>query len=354
MYSGDTIIAAPPVVNSDVTRVEPGTRSLFIDVTGTNPKVVAQTLDIIVTALGEREGAYIGKVRLEGNTPWSETPLLTEKRITVNLEDATKWLGVRLTSDEAAKLLESMRFKVERARDGELEVLVPPFRVDVMGPVDLYEDMAMAIGYDKIVSGWPGKRHGGEILWEHRVARAVRELAVGLSFTEVMQLMLTSPHYVESAGFKPVAVEVLNPVQVEYSVLRPSILVTLLQAAAFNQHRRKPIKLFEVGHVVYLEEGEPRDELRAGFIVLDEEASFEDVQAPVYSILEILGVRFKAEPGRHPMLMEGRTSTLKIEGEVLGWIGEVRPEVLEAYGLEYPVAASEISLEVLGRWKSRT
>ncbi len=355
LFSGDIVIAAPPVINSDVTRVEPGTRSLFIDVTGTSPEAVAQTLDIIVTALAERPGAYVGRVSLEGRAPWQSTPLLAEKLVEVDVGRASKWLGIKLGAAEAAELLERMRFRVEGVEDGTVKVVVPPFRADVMGEVDLYEDMAIAVGYDNIVSGFKGKYHGGDILWEHKVARAFRELAVGLGFTEVAQLILTSPEAVEASGMKELAVEVLNPVQREYSVLRPSILVTLLQAAAYNQYRRKPLKIFEVGHVVYLEEGEPRDELRAGMLVLDEEVSLEEIQAPLYSIMEVLGVKFRALKAEHPLFMEGRTARLVTSGgEVLGWLGEVKPEVLEALGIEYPVAAAEVSLEVLSRWSSRT
>jgi phenylalanyl-tRNA synthetase beta chain len=353
LYAGGEVIAAPPVINADVTRVEPGTKHLFIDVTGTSQRVVAQTLDIIVSNLAERPGAYVGYVAVEGRSPWSRTPLLEERRMTVTVDGVSRWLGVRLSEAEVAEKLEAMRHSAKPLGGGRVEVIVPPYRVDVMREVDLYEDIAIAVGYENILSGWPGKLHGGEILWEHKVARAVRELAVGLGFTEVMQLILTSPEAVEASGFKGVSVEVLNPVQAEYSVLRPSLLVTLLQAAAHNQHKKKPVKIFEVGHVVYLDEGEPRDELRAAFAVLDEEASFENIQAPIYSMLEVLGVEFSVEPASHPMLMEGRAARLTVQGETLGWLGEVKPEVLEAYKIEYPVAAAELSLEVLARWKSR-
>ncbi|WP_131159414.1 phenylalanine--tRNA ligase subunit beta [Aeropyrum pernix] len=354
LLSGGEVIAAPPVINSEITRVEPGTRDLFIDVTGTSAELVAKTLDIIVASLAEREGARVGRVRLEGpGAVWASTPLLSEAAARLDPGTVSKALGVNLTPEEAALHLRRMRHNASPA-GGLVNVRVPPFRVDILGEVDLVEDIAISIGYEALGPRWPGKFHGGSLRWETHVYRAVKDLLVGLGFTEVLQLVLTSPRLVEAAGFSSVAVEVLNPVQQEYSVLRPTLLITLLQTLRENQHRRKPVKVFEAGSAVYLEDGEPRDEEKLALGVLDEEAGFEDVQAPLYAVLRIMGVDFEVEEASHPVFMEGRTAVVKVGGERLGYIGEVKPEVLEAFGLEYPVAAAEISLEVLARWTSRT
>jgi len=355
LYSGDTVIAMPPVINSDVTRVEPGTRHLFIDVTGTSPEAVIETLDVIVYTLAERPGASVGRVRIEGAAPWSVTPLGRVKKYEVSLDSLNAWLGTTLDAEAAAGLLERMRHVASPTGGGGVRVEVPPFRVDVLGEVDLYEDVAIAIGYHEIGPRRPGKRHGGSLTWETRLARASRDILVGLGFTEVLQLILTSPGLVEAAGFKEEAVEVLNPVQLEYSVLRPTMLIPVLQTLKFNQHRNKPVKVFEVGNVVRKRGGSIEEDLVLALGVLDEEASFEVVQAPLYSLLQLLGVEFAAEPGEAPGLMEGRTAILRLpDGSQLGRIGEVHPALLEAMGIEYPVAYGEVSLGVLARWKSRT
>ena len=353
LYSGDKVIAAPPVINSQITRVEDGTKHLIIDVTGVSERVVTQVLDVIVSTLTERRDAYVGRVSVEGEAPWSSTPLLEEKSLKFSLEEASRWLGVEFNEEDAVRLLGSMRLKARALGGGLIEVVIPPYRVDVLGKVDVFEDLAIAVGYEELGPRWPGKMHGGSLQWETYTVRALKELLVGLGFTEVMQLTLTSPELVEASGFKEIAVEVLNPVQREYSVLRPSLLISLLQALAANQYKKKPVKLFEVGSIVYLEGGEPRDEVRLALAVLDDEASFEDVQAPLYGVLEVLGVEFKPRGASHPMLMDGRTALLEVEGETLAWLGEVKPEILEAFGLEHPVAAAEVSIEVLSRWRSR-
>lgn len=354
LYSGDTVIAMPPVINSDVTRVEPGTRHLFIDVTGTSPDAVAETLDVIVYTLSERPGASIGRVSLEGAAPWSATPLGRVRRFTVSLERLNSWLGTSLDAEAAVALLERMRHRASPA-GAAVEVEVPPFRVDVISDVDIYEDAAIAIGYHEMGPRKPGKKHGGALTWETRLARASRDILVGLGFTEVLQLILTSPSLVEAAGLKSEAVEVLNPVQQEYSVLRPTMLIPLLQTLKFNQHRNKPVKVFEIGNVVRRRDGIIEEDLVLAMGVLDDEASFEVVQAPLYSLLQILGVEFSAEPGEAPGLMPGRTAVLRLpDGSELARLGEVHPALLESIGIEYPVAYAEVSLGVLARWRSRT
>ncbi|MCE4603522.1 MAG: phenylalanine--tRNA ligase subunit beta [Aeropyrum sp.] len=355
LVSGGEVIAAPPVINSEVTRVEPGTRDLFIDVTGTRPDAVAKTLDIIVSNLAERRGARVGKVSIEGpGAVWSRTPLLEEGSFELSVGDVERVLGVSYSVEEVSTHLERMRHRATPRDDRVVDVRVPPFRADVIGVIDLIEDVAISVGYEALGPRWPGKFHGGSLSWETRVYRGVRDLLVGLGFTETVQLILTSPRMVEIAGMKDYSVEVLNPVQQEYSVLRPTLLLTILLTLKENQHRKKPVRIFEAGQAVYLDGGTPKDDLRLALAVLSDEAGFEDVQAPLYSILDILGVDYSVDEARHPMMMEGRTAILKSGGEVLGLLGEVRPEVLEAVGIEYPVAAAEISLEVLSRWTSRT
>ncbi|MMZ65387.1 phenylalanyl-tRNA synthetase subunit beta [compost metagenome] len=155
---------------------------------------------------------------------------------------------------------------------------------------------------------------------------------------------------VEAAGLSKQAVRIENPVQEEYSVLRPSIAVTLLQVLAANQHAEKPIRVFEVGEVVYKTEEGVFEDLRMGLAVMDNSVSFEDVQAPVYSILRILGVDFKAEPLESTLFLEGRAARLvnPLVGEI-AWLGDANPSVLARLGFRYPVALAEISLNAVSR-----
>lgn len=354
LYSGDEIIALPPVINSNITRIEPGTRSLFIDVTGTHKETVEKVLDIIVTALAERPGAYIGKVLVEDPHSHWWTPKLSGKRMELSREEVSGTLGVTLSLDSIIDALERTLHNARKESEDSVIVEVAPFRVDILRNIDLIEDIAIALGYESLGYNKPIVEGPGKLLTETRISRVVRDLAIGLGFTEVTQLTLTSPKLLDATGFKD-RVEVLNPVQYEYSVLRPSLIPSLLSVAAGNLHAKKPVKAFEIGVVV--EPGlPPRDRMRMGLMIMDDEVGYEDIQAAVYSILRILDVEFTVEPYSHPVFIEGRSARIILPGMgAAGVLGEVSPEVLQRLEISFPVAVAELDLEVLSEWwRSKT
>lgn len=360
LIAGDEIIAVPPVINSDITRVEPGTRDLFIDVTGTDRATVLNVLEVIVAGLAERPGARVGLVAVRAPGFEGETPRLQTRILELKSSWASRVLGVEVGAGELARLLERARHNASAGEDGDtVRVEVPPYRVDVLAPIDLVEDAAMMMGYEALIPEPPRLRTRGGLDGLTMLSRTLRLLAVGLGFTEVMQLVLTSPRAVEALGAADRVLAVANPVQAEYSVVRPCIAVSLLQFLAENQHAAKPVKVFEIGEVAWREGGDVVEEHRAGLAFMSDEASFEDIQGPLYSILRILGEPFEPEEARIPWAIPGRAAVLRrpSDGGVIAWLGEVHPRVLESMGIEYPVALAELSLSELagglGRFRTR-
>jgi len=342
IFSDNEIITMPPVLNSDITKLEVGTRSIFIDVTSTDLQVAEATLNIIVSNLVERPGAYVGIVDVIA--PWGGPyPRLKPKIVRLRSVDVNRVLGSSLSDVEVEELLKRMGYNV-RIEGEILEIEVPPYRVDVEGVVDVAEDIAIAVGYERLnPTLWqPGMR--GEYHGLTRLSRSIRLILVGLGFTEVMRLSLTSPQLLETLGLRGEALEVLNPVQVEYSVLRPAIVASLLDLLTGNKHSPKPVKVFEIGPIVARVEGGVVEDERLGLAVMDDEVSYEDIQAPVYYMLRALGVNFTVRPATTPYTINGRTGEVVVGGVKLGILGEVKPEVLEKLKLEYPVAVAEISL----------
>ncbi|MEM4865993.1 MAG: hypothetical protein QXY09_05845, partial [Acidilobaceae archaeon] len=93
--------------------------------------------------------------------------------------------------------------------------------------------------------------------------------------------------------------------------------------------------------------GSVREDFRFALGILDYSVGYEDIQAVVYSLIRILGLNFYVEPSRLSFLIKGRQASIMCNGLELGWMGEVRPEVLETLGLEYPIALAELSLRSL-------
>jgi phenylalanyl-tRNA synthetase beta chain len=341
------VIAMPPVINSDLTRVEPGTKDLLVDVTGPDKATVLKLLDVIVTDLAERKGAMIGRVRIETQDGVVNTPNLQEDQMILSHKYTNDVLGINIDPKDQVMLLERMRYKAEY--NGEsINTVIPPYRVDVISPIDLVEDIAIALGYDSIPrkSGWPSLR--GHLTPLTLFSRVVREVLVGAGYTEVVQLVLTGPSAIKNYWSKDELVEIGNPVMVEYSILRPSLIPGLLQVAKSNLSASKPVRAFEIGPIVKRNSGAIEEKTSLGILYMDDEASYEQLQAVVYKLFRIIGVEPIVKPGFHPLLVEGRTGEIRSpSGSYIGVIGEVKPQVLLDYGIDYPAIIGEVDLEEL-------
>jgi phenylalanyl-tRNA synthetase beta chain len=117
-----------------------------------------------------------------------------------------------------------------------------------------------------------------------------------------------------------------------------------------NKHHPYPQSLYEVDDVVLLDEGTDigaRSERRLVVVQCHAKASFSDIKATMNAILENLEVKTEVEAGGWDCFIDGRRLVAKVNGEPLCWAGEVRPESLETWGLEMPVAALEMNVDLL-------
>ncbi len=345
IFAGSELISLPPVINSDITRLEPGTKNLLIDVTGTDLETVLATMDIIASNLAER-GATIGRVRVEGLEEASYTPVLRTEKMVLDTDFASRWLGFRVTPSEAAEHLERMRLGARVLDEARVEAVIPPYRIDVLHPVDLVEDIAISIGYDRIEPKPLELRTRSKPLPRWRLADAARDLMVGMGFQEVLTFMLANPGDLERMRLAEDQILLENPITAELGGLRRLLLQQLLRLAAENQHVDMPLKVFEVGDVVAPDPGEEtgaRTEFHVAALVMSPRTGYEEVQAYLYALLRNLGVGFRIMEAEHPTFMEGRVARVVFEGGE-GFVGEIHPEVLENFGIKYPAAGFEVDI----------
>jgi len=137
-----------------------------------------------------------------------------------------------------------------------------------------------------------------------------------------------------------------------YNVLRDRLLPSLMEVLSTNKHHPYPQSVYEVDDVILLDPTQDtgaRSARRLAVALCHARASFSEVKAAMLSILENLEVKAEVEEGGWDCFIEGRRLIASLSGETLCWAGEVRPESLEAWGLEMPVAALEIDVDLL--WK---
>ena len=344
------VLSMPPIINSEHTRIDETTDSIFVDVTATDWIAMNEVLNILVTTFSDR-GAEIYKVANRYPDRAVETPDLSPRMMELETAYVNKLLGVDLTDGQVTLYLKQMGHGVETR--SPLRVLIPCYRTDVMHPTDLVEDVAIAYGYDKFVPEIPAiASPAGEDPLEV-FCRGLRNFLIGFGFLETKTFMMTNKRNLfERMGLpiEPVA-ETENPKTVEYTVLRNRLLPSLMDVLSINKHHPHPQNLFEVDDVILLdgrEETGARTAKRLAVALCHARANFSEVKSVMNSILGNLGLTpVEIEPTDLPCFIEGRRLVAKVDGRPICWAGELKPEALDRWVLEMPVAGLEIDVDTL-------
>ncbi|HDI74270.1 MAG TPA: phenylalanine--tRNA ligase subunit beta [Candidatus Korarchaeota archaeon] len=346
--SRDEVLSLPPIINSELTRLTPGVRDLFIDVTGTDLRAISYTLEIIASALAER-GGEIHTLEVKYPDMTIETPQPKSSEMVVSENFIRKMVGIPLTSEEIVHQLRRARLDAE-SLEGRIKVLIPGFRADFLHPVDVAEEVATTYGLNNLGYELPqnvmtvGKRHPRE-----KASALLRTLMVGLGYQEVLNYIMTSRQFLFSSvgrEERPV-VEVANPVSESYSVLRDSLIPGLLHFLAANTHSRYPQKVFEIGDVVVVDESfetRARDERRLAAAYADYSVGFEDIYSHLRALADNAAMELSLEPHYEPPFLEGRCASILIDGIPVGVIGEINPDILLKLGITVPVAIFELRI----------
>ncbi|MEM2890281.1 MAG: phenylalanine--tRNA ligase subunit beta [Candidatus Hadarchaeum sp.] len=343
-----TVLSLPPIINSEDTRVTEKTDSLFIDVTGHDERVVNQALTIIMAGLGER-GFTLETVAVKYPKRRVTTPNLKPRKLNLNVGNAKKTIGIDLNPKQIAKLAMAMRYEVEMINGDQLSLLIPPYRCDIMHEIDIIEDIAIGYGYDKLEPRLPKVLTIGERAPIEKISEKARRVLTGLNFMEVMTYTLTSPKVnFNLMRLTGEAVEIANPISEEYTILRDSLIPSLLLVLKENRKNPLPHKIFEIGDVVLLDEKSEtgaRNVRRAASAVAGEGFGFTYMKAAAEAVLRELGIRWEVKASSHPSFIEGRVAEFLTEGKKIGVVGELHPEVIVGFELENPVSVFEIDLE---------
>lgn len=345
--SRGVVLSIPPIINSEDTRVTERTEELFIDVTGLDEHVVGRALTILMTGLAER-GFQLKSVLVKYPDRKTRTPNLTPLRRRLRVRDVNETIGLKLKPREIARIAERMRYGVTKISGDTLTLLIPPYRWDIMHEVDLVEDIAIGYGYDKLEPTLPSVLTTGGRAPIEKTSERARRVLTGLGFTEVMTYTLTNPRMnFELMRVREEAAEVANPVSEEYTIVRNSLLPSLLSALRENRRYPLPQRIFEVGDVVVLdveEETGARNVRRAAAAAVGSGMGFTYIKAVAEALLRELGLGWEVRPTYHPSFMDGRVAELLSGGKHLGLMGELHPEVILGFELEHPVAVFEVDL----------
>ena len=280
-------------------------------------------------------------------------------------------MGSDIPTDFVVGTLERLGCKVEGSIDAEvLEVVAPTFRPDLEREIDLYEEVLRLWGMDRIGSTLPGGRgRVGVRTEEQRIASLVNDTLRACGMNETMTYSFAEPSDIERLRMKADdlgdAVELLNPLNADQSVMRQSIVPGLLRSVAYNQSRGvKNVQLYEIGTVFFAAEGRKKPKERqkvagvmagamheAGWNRSEVAFDFFDGKGVLESIARELAlpkVRFRAFSAEEALhLQPGRAAEMMAAGAVIGWVGEIHPLAAGAFEANAPIVAFELDMAAL-------
>ncbi len=344
--AGGRVLSMPPIINSEETRVTSRTRNLFVDVTGPDKHAITKALAVIACSLADL-GAKVETVQVIYPDKTRETtPNLTPATRTISPDAVSRLLGFAVP--DIVQCLTRMRYDAT-AGDRGVRLAVPAYRSDIMHDCDIIEDVAIAYGYHNVRPRLvPTMTIGGPQAVEE-LSSICRRVMTGLGFLETMTLMLTNEqeHYTMLGLPVPASrCRVGNPASVEQTMMRGHLMSGQLATLRVNVTREMPQLIFEIGDCFDPDPGAEtgvRTERHLAASVAGPKAGFADVRAWCEALARELGLTVTFKPTEHPVFIPGRVAAVCGAGD-WGIVGEVRPAVLEAFGLTQPVAMFEVKL----------
>ncbi len=352
--SNDEVLSFPPVINGIITTVTDETKNLFLDLTGTDFKAVNLALNILATTLADM-GAKIESVKV--NYKDGEkiiTPNLTPEKWEIDINYLNEYIGLSLSSKEVIKCFNKIRFDAKQSnKKGYLDVWVPAYRGDIIHIVDFTEEFAIGYGYEKlpltIREGCIGEYHPIQSF-----SNKIRTIMIGAGYLEVLNFILSNSdrqyNYMRQEYIEKDHVQILNPVSKEYNTTRTTILPKLMETLLYNRSEEKPLRIFEVGDIILLDSSEEtgtKREVNVSAVSYHEFADFTEIKSTLDFIMTSLGFikEYEVKPSENPSYINGRYGDIYLKGIKIGEIGEIHPEVLLNFKLEFPVAALELNLQ---------
>lgn len=290
--------------------------------------------------------------------PWQPQPL------TLRSARCNAVLGLALSAERMRAHLEALGCECETSAEG-LRVTPPSWRHDLEREIDLIEEVVRLEGYEQVPQPDSARVPLGQRGNPRReLLERVRREAVGLGFRQVMSYSMTDPRQLERVLPERPVLQIRNPLSQEMSVLRPSLLPSLLETAVYNLNRRaEGQRLFELDrefhpdpacatgcreslHLALLLVGQLRPESWQGPA---EAYGFHDLKEVVLLLLSHLHLEGLRLLPYLDGVFSANSLAIERDGERLGVFGQLEPRLCERMGTEWPVFALDLDLESVAR-----
>ena len=326
------VMALIPVVNSAKTgKVDEKTTDIFIEVSGTELHTCKAALNILVCTFADM-GGEIYEVEMHYGKESFRSPNLRPKPVGLDRKDVKRVLGVDLSEKEIAAHLAKMGYEYLKGR-----ALVPAYRADVLGAIDIIEDIAIAYGYNNFKPTIPDFFFAGRLIRDYDGADTVMR---GMGFLETKTFILTNKEKLAMVGAAEGVLEIANPGTADYTVVRPNLLVDMLETFRINKMKGLPQKFYEIG-IVYGKGGQSK---RLVFGVMDKKLEFSDIRGYLQTLANEAGFGFSLKKREMKAFEPEYSCAVVSKDKEIGVFGKVDKGLVQSLGLEFEIYVCELSL----------
>jgi phenylalanyl-tRNA synthetase beta chain len=321
--SNNEVMAILPLINSAKTgQVDLETRDVFIEVTGIDEQSINYALNILVTMFSDM-GGEIFTVDIGYPDKNAATPELKNRKMKLDLKKVQGILGIEIDKKKAESLLLRMGYPMQNG-----EVVIPPYRADIIGDIDIIEDIAIAYGYNNFDASIPDFFTPGEM---NRTQDTEHAIMRGMGFLEITTFILTNQNKVASVGYPKKVLEITNPSGEEFTCVRPILIVDMLNTFAINKTKGLPQKFYEIG--IAYEDGNMLNKLCFG--IVDKRIDFSSAKGYLQTLMDEREIEFVLKNTTNPAFDEERSGDIFVNKRKVGVFGKVKREVLDQYRIDF-------------------
>eukprot|EP01060_Flectonema_neradi_P001221 TRINITY_DN1072_c0_g2_i1.p1 TRINITY_DN1072_c0_g2~~TRINITY_DN1072_c0_g2_i1.p1 ORF type:complete len:606 (+),score=94.76 TRINITY_DN1072_c0_g2_i1:44-1861(+) len=374
--SSKTLMSLPPIINSEHSKISMDTKNVFIECTAIDFPKANIVLNMIVSAFSTYVQDQFSIEGVEVEYPEDcdlkflpsktiVTPDFSSREFSAECEYINKSIGVDLTATQICDYLNRMLIEAKPAADDKSVVVqVPATRPDVLHQADIMEDVAIAYGYERLIT--EAKKPQTVSFGKQQPREALRTLLrneMGYAgFTEMMTLSLCTAdeattmlqradtHYSKDGLVRLV---VKNEVTSEFQICRPSLLPGTLKTLSHSKDQPMPLQLFEVTDVVFRDSNDrigARNELHLCAVRASANSTgFDNIQGLLVHIMQRLGIpeaKYSMVEGKGDnCFIPGWQVTIMYEDKPIGVMGVIDPMVLKNFEFPFPCSYIEMNVE---------
>lgn len=291
----------------------------------------------------------------------AKTP--NKKIVSVPVSKISDILGIEIEDEFILKILNGLSIKTT-INNGVLTSEIPGYREDIDGANDIAEELIRYYGYEHITSTlMPGAEQtlGGNTVEQNKI-EAIKRRLIGMGYMEATTYSFISPKAYDALNIDKNSslrkyAKLLNPLGDDWSVMRTLLLPSALNVVANNMSKKQNCgRIFEIAKV-FLPKSLPLTEqpIENETLIISafgEGESFFTLKGVVEEVVSVFGVKAELEQKVYEFLHDGRSAKIIVDGEDVGYIGEIHPDVSENYDLIGRVYVAEINLSKLMKYTS--